>query len=725
MTPDEGDSDAETTVDLAADSGAGTTQVSAPILVQTDLDEVGATVAETVNAVTSFEEPSSNSPGAADDVSSGDSGTQVLAASEAVTGPVSDLKTETDSYSSGHAQAAFLTAPSPSETISAAAESNADAMAATDSGINNFLTDELIATLRSANGPPTEDALVQTVTSEYSSSQNEGNNSFSSSTSHSFALDFVSSTVPEAIDSSAQIHLTPDETLLANEGLITKFESTISGNGSVDLPVRNHGVISPGNSPGFLQFTDLTLERSSTLVIEIGGSSPANLPESGSPLDRYDQINVTGNLVFGGSLDVDLLGGFSPSLGQEFDIVTYANGYSGSFDNYEGLVFANGLFFKPIFGATKLTLRVMGAASTQPRPVVFIPGFAGSFAADTSEAGMKEWFLNRGLSPDKLVLEPLSNAYSNLVQSLVNVGYTSGVDLFVANWDWRVPVALQDVTGDGFLSSVTASTITDTSYESGVDYLGYWLDRAVETWDALTGAALAAVDFVTHSTGGLVARSYIQSAAYQSRSYNGGAKELPQVNQLIQSGVPNQGVTSTFNFLQNDFSDKSASRVLGRVLDIAYDYLLAGEDIHNPDGSIIDDGSVPSKLDFIPQYIGTLRDLLGAYDFADLDGNSSYEVLSALSTASLPSGSIQNDLLYDLNAPGQYGGAGNLYGGVNGFVDRVLEKVTIVYSASVDMTDRVEVTNGFQPSKGLKNEILPFDQLIGNLPDGDWYFDEE
>ena len=594
----------------------------------------------------------------------------------------------------------------------------------------NSATEKLTETLRSANGPPAEPVLVRSIVSGGSISPDEESSSLSTQGSQPVTPNSSSSAIGASVNAPPGIHLNSDEPHLADQGLVTPFGSTLSGNGSVAGPVRNFGVISPGNSPGFLQFADLTLERSSTLVIEIGGATAAVSPEGvSSPLDRYDQINVTDELVFGGTLDVRLIdpgtGVFAPNLGDEFDIVTYANGYSGSFDNYEGLVFSSGFFFKPIFSSTKLTLEVVAASEAQPRPVVFIPGFGGSFAGDVSEAGVKDWLLNRGPSPDKLVLEPLSNAYSNLVQSLVNVGYTRDVDLFVANWDWRVPVARQDLTSDGLISALTAPTITDTIYESGVDYLGYWLDRAVETWDTLTGSALAAVDFVTHSTGGLLARSYIQSDAYQNRSYDGGAKQLPQVNQLIQSGVPNQGVTSTFAFLQNDLSDKSASRVLGRVLDMAYDYLLAGEDIQNPDGSIIDHASVPSKIAFIPQYIGTLRDLLAAYDFADLDGNSSYEILAPDLTAGLPSGSIQNDLIYDLNAPAQYGGAGNLYGGVNGFVDRVLSKVTIVYSGSVDMTDRVALTNGFQLSKGLKNEILPFDQLIGNLPDGDWYFDEE
>jgi triacylglycerol esterase/lipase EstA (alpha/beta hydrolase family) len=181
---------------------------------------------------------------------------------------------------------------------------------------------------------------------------------------------------------------------------------------------------------------------------------------------------------------------------------------------------------------------------------------------------MLDWYTHRGIAPNKLALEPLTNAYSNIVESLVNVGYTKGVDLFVANWDWRVPVAIADNTvnntlTNGTLSLVTAAAITDPTYESGVDYLGYWLDKAVTAWAALKGEPLDSVDMITHSTGGLVSRSYIQSAAYNQPYASN--KTLPKINNLVQSGVPNQGASTLLNLIINDFSDKSASRVMGRV----------------------------------------------------------------------------------------------------------------------------------------------------------------
>ena len=60
------------------------------------------------------------------------------------------------------------------------------------------------------------------------------------------------------------------------------------------------------------------------------------------------------------------------------------------------------------------------------------------------------------------------------------------------------------------LSDVTATSIRDwapDSFNSGVDYLAYWMDQAAEAWHDLTGANATSVDVITHSTGGLMARS--------------------------------------------------------------------------------------------------------------------------------------------------------------------------------------------------------------------------
>ena len=48
---------------------------------------------------------------------------------------------------------------------------------------------------------------------------------------------------------------------------------------------------------------------------------------------------------------------------------------------------------------------VMAAGSD---PVILIPGFGGSFAANETPATVNNWLTNRGLPPTQLALEPFS-----------------------------------------------------------------------------------------------------------------------------------------------------------------------------------------------------------------------------------------------------------------------------------------------------------------------------
>ncbi|MFM8252874.1 MAG: esterase/lipase family protein, partial [Planctomycetota bacterium] len=542
---------------------------------------------------------------------------------------------------------------------------------------------------------------------------------------------------------STEVHLSPRDPLFITTALTILAQDRMTGSGTVYGDVYNGGLISPGNSPGKVSVAgNLVLGRAGELRIEIGGTSPADPgsfqdiggqlnPEptgTSPPLDRYDQVAVQGNLVLGGSLKIDLINGFQPTVGQSFDIITFGGDYSGDFDRYLGLV-GGGYFFKPMIAGGKLTLVVHASADSQPRPVIFIPGFGGTQAADSTAAGMKEWFLNRGPDPSKLVLEPLSNAYSDFVQTLVNVGYTVGVDLFVVTWDWRVPVALSDSVLDGVLrlASKPGYDIQDTTYESGLDYLGGILKQASLTWQSLRGSFPPKVDIVTHSTGGLVARSYLQSDLYQANDAT--PDTLPELQNLIQVGVPNQGTGATFNYLLDNFRQKSGSRLIGRSLDIAFEYLRSGELIRNPGANdtlrfadLQGSTEAQKRFNFIGRYIQTLTDLMATYEFLDSDADGQFETMTLAGPAE--SGQVltpavplprANRLLLDLNFLGPATFAS------------IPAKTRIVYSDDVtDQADRIVGRTGFQPSLGIANELLPFSELIGHLPKaGERWFSHE
>src|SRR5688500_20368484 len=54
------------------------------------------------------------------------------------------------------------------------------------------------------------------------------------------------------------------------------------------------------------------------------------------------------------------------------------------------------------------------------------------------------------------------------------------------------------------------------------DYIGWWMKKVADEWYTATGEVLDSVDVITHSTGGVLARSYVQSTAY-------GAEYAPEI----------------------------------------------------------------------------------------------------------------------------------------------------------------------------------------------------
>jgi len=220
------------------------------------------------------------------------------------------------------------------------------------------------------------------------------------------------------------------------------------------------------------------------------------------------------------------------------------------------------------------------------------------------------------------VLEPFANSYNNIVKSLENVGYVSSgpnQSLWIANWDWRLPVASVDAnaltTPDGMIAGVTGASISDNTFETGVDYLGAVLKQIKTLLPAVTK-----VDVIAHSTGGIIARSYIQSSAYGASF---GAANLPTIDDLILAGVPNEGVADPWSFSVDDFSASAVSRGLAMVIDRAYDLMVAGTPINGPDG-VINNPSIP-KDQFVKQYVASLRNLLPTYNAIDTNSDGFFE----------------------------------------------------------------------------------------------------
>jgi hypothetical protein len=94
---------------------------------------------------------------------------------------------------------------------------------------------------------------------------------------------------------------------------------SLLGSGLILGNVRNAGQVAPGGSgvAGHLSIVgNYTQTDTGTLLIELGGLTAGT---------EYDQLKIGGSAQLGGKLQVSLINGYSPNVGDTFQIVTYGS----------------------------------------------------------------------------------------------------------------------------------------------------------------------------------------------------------------------------------------------------------------------------------------------------------------------------------------------------------------------------------------------------------------
>ena len=109
----------------------------------------------------------------------------------------------------------------------------------------------------------------------------------------------------------------------ADEPLVFDANTKVTGSGYFEHTL-SLGTFAPGNSPGVT--TGFNQAFGGTIQFELGGTSP------GFGSNNHDQINDTGTIsLFNPTLSILPFGGFVPQPGDQFKIMTWQAGLSGSF----------------------------------------------------------------------------------------------------------------------------------------------------------------------------------------------------------------------------------------------------------------------------------------------------------------------------------------------------------------------------------------------------------
>jgi Tol biopolymer transport system component len=164
----------------------------------------------------------------------------------------------------------------------------------------------------------------------------------------------------------------------------------------------------------------------STANIEIGGLIAGT---------DHDQATVTGTFTADGTLNIDVINGFTPLLGQTFTVLTYAS-RTGEFADTTGLSIDASLEFQLNWGATALDLEVVAASPATPSDIVFFSdsnfsGDVGVFAGTSDGSAVAK--LGDTGTPINYLITP---HWSQDKQRVAFASDASGAsNLFVVNSD--------------------------------------------------------------------------------------------------------------------------------------------------------------------------------------------------------------------------------------------------------------------------------------------------
>lgn len=147
----------------------------------------------------------------------------------------------------------------------------------------------------------------------------------------------------------------------ASGGILVDTGGVLKGTGTIMGDVTNlAGTVAPGNSPGMLSITgDYVQGPNGILQIELQGDAPGD----------YDQLYVDLSVTLDGTLEIVLLGGYTPSAGASFPSVIHAGG--GFIGDFSSRTYPVGYNFAYLpFTATEMNLGLASAtasgAASQP-----------------------------------------------------------------------------------------------------------------------------------------------------------------------------------------------------------------------------------------------------------------------------------------------------------------------------------------------------------------------
>lgn len=157
-------------------------------------------------------------------------------------------------------------------------------------------------------------------------------------------------------------------TLAFTRALLNDTTGTIGGSATLNISLAtftNYGGFYPGSSPGTLIINgNYSQTDTASLNIELGGTAAGS---------EYDRLLVFGSSQLDGALNISLVNGFAPEIGDQFEVLFSSTARSGKFSQVSYPDAGIGKGFDTTYTANGLLLEVI-AAGTQANLKTWLEG---------------------------------------------------------------------------------------------------------------------------------------------------------------------------------------------------------------------------------------------------------------------------------------------------------------------------------------------------------------
>jgi hypothetical protein len=180
------------------------------------------------------------------------------------------------------------------------------------------------------------------------------------------------------------------------------------GNGTFTGPIRNNGgIVGPGHSPGKITVNgDYTQGANGTLNIEIGGAAAGT---------GYDQLQVSGTAALGGTLNLSLINGFRPAVGDVFPFIL-----PGSFTGAFSTINTTGFTGQVNYSASAITITILtvsGGSTPTPTPAGTpsqLLNISTRLRVQTGDNALIGGFILTGTAPKRVIVRAIGPSLSDL-----------------------------------------------------------------------------------------------------------------------------------------------------------------------------------------------------------------------------------------------------------------------------------------------------------------------